>query len=339
LFDNYYSGADYSAHTLEEMGLSQEAQSSHVQHMLWFIENMPECRVVVLFNLAGLKKHKPILYKQLEKALIKTADCHKKNLRVQVNVAAALVRVNEQETRRIVSRISALSVAWAEAVLALFGDKPIEPNVALTLRQHKFITGQKNSAILKIAKKVDLIEHSTFGWSMTRLSTWSGEYVLSRNPSDVVLRAQLLQAYSHLDHYSINFWGSTPDFVPKLLRHNLWFIQNLPDYYLYATGCRLNRHGFGVGNRYLGPQAVLVRAVKRQMKAYHDVLGVGLALVKYFPLGYEKEALSALQIYRERFPDNRSLKSELEHLKGRITSRVLTAKHRAELRQQLLDEK
>ncbi len=332
-YDAYFSHAEYGKKTVFEMGLTKQAIASYQQHLLWFIENMPECQFMSTFYLSSIKKQNSTLYKVLKAALLKQANLHKRNLKIQVNVAAALARTDESITRKLCKVILALDKSWGATVLALLGDKMPERDVKLELNKRSFIAGQKNAKFLKIAKRIDLHRHCLFGWFMTRQSVWSSELALLKNPNDLVLRGELLEAHSSLDRYSVKFNGHTPDVVPALIEHNLWFIQNLPSYYMYSLGCRIYHHGYRKTDRYLGPHAILLEAAKRQTKAQPSSLSIGLAMSHYFPLGYEKQAMAVLRGLSKLFPNNKELNNQLDHLRSlgrtRATARKqLSAKKR-----------
>jgi tetratricopeptide (TPR) repeat protein len=194
-----------------------------------------------------------------------------------------------------------------------------EVDIESVLRLSRFMPKQWNRNFSRIAKKIDLVHLASSARCCPRRTQWSSERALERNPNDLVLRAELTWSYDRIDQFSVYFDGHTPDVLPSLVRHNLWFIQNTPDVYLYSLGCHLEAVG---GLKHLddglGDHAVLLEAAKRQISAYPTNLKVALALRHYFPLSGRgsraQEAIAALQKVARIYPNNKELKNCLEHL-------------------------
>lgn len=154
------------------------------------------------------------------------------------------------------------------------------------------------------------------------------------NPNDLVLRAELLEAYDSLDQYNVYYSGHTPDVVGPLIRHNLWFIQNIPDQTLYSLGSELAIRA--PRRQRLGPHAILARAVEEQLKCYPKNLKIGLSLAHYYPYGFEKEALKILRKLIKTNPNNRELQQRIKHCESLLDRRSLRLDTKSKARKKLL---
>ena len=276
---------------------------SRQRHMTWFIRNLPELRFLCAFNDPGVKEE-----------LLKAADANSKDPNALVNIAAAFTWSDRKEMRRLTEIVSQQSPVWGKRLQVLLGSKPPVVDADTELSARDFVSGKKNLTHSRMARMLDLHRQSMYGWRMPPRTIWSCERAVERNPNDMVLRAELLAGHSHFDRWHIHFGGFTPDVVPQLVSHNLWFIQHLPDYYLYGLGCDLSL-SYSAKRKFLAHHAILLEAAKRQMKAYPRNLAIGLALIHYYPLGWEAEALEALRQLKKLYPNDAHLKRRIAHMR------------------------
>jgi len=328
-YDKYYSWIEYSKASTADLGLNEAQKFSHLQHMRWFIENIPESKFIATFYLSPIKKHNPGLYRLLRNMLLNQASANEKDTTVLINVAVALSRTDKAQAKRLARKILKQSPGWSLRILALLGLKIPDPDVKAVLKQHAFKPGKRELRFSKIARLVNLSRCSFEGRSLPLRTIWSNERALECNPNDLVLRAELLEAYDNYDQFHVHFNGHTPDIVPALVKHNLWFIHHIPDYYLYSSGCWLNIHGWRKEDRYLSDHAIVLQAAKLQMRAYPTDLNVGLALNHYYPLGNERAAIASLRNLEKLYPKNKKLQQRFGHLRSLLDGRNYSRKLRS----------
>ncbi len=311
-YDNYYSPRQ-DPDTKE---LTAAQKESHLQHKIWFIENIPESRFVGTFR---LYMHEKESYEKLLDAFLNQANKRLHNLDAVINVAAALAYADKKQSLKLAKFLLKEHRKWGQRILILLGQAIPDPDVKAALRDHSFKPAERKITLTRTAKTIDLTRLAMYGSSLPNRTLWSNERALEYNPNDLLLRAELLEGYDARDQFSVSFCGHTPDVAHALLKHNLWFIQNIPDYYLYSTGCELSiqaRPDYS-----LGDHAILLEAAKRQMRAYPTNLAVGLALHHYYPLGRERAAIAVLQTLKKLYPTNKLLEERLVHLRSLISTR------------------
>ena len=309
-----YYGRGYFDHELTD---AQHA--SHLRHVSWFINHVSACQLLGQFKyvLSSFKKYRPDSFNAVQSSLLKALERNKKDPRVFVNVITAFSEANKTEARRLYKLLLKAHPAFRRQTQRILGIEIVEPSVQDKLRSYEFVPAMRVRRLTRAAKQLDLVHQMiSLGRNLSLRTLWSNEQVLKRNPRDLLLRAELLDGYDSSEEFQLYFNGYSPDCEKQLVKHNLWFIQNIPDYYLYSGGCSVtNDGGFG---RTLGEHAVLMEAAKQQIKQYPEDLQVGLALSHYFPLDYYSDSLKVLKQLQKLFPNNKDLKQRLTHVQEMV---------------------
>lgn len=314
-YERCYAGGQYRNRSewVNVPGMTRRHRELHINHVRWFIENVPQSRVVAVSKCD--EEAEPMILEHMKCALQNNPD----DLEILVNLAYHVMAVNKEAAKSLVQIIMRSSPFWGEWMTRLLGEKVTEVDASEALKALDFRSGKKNANVSRIARQVDLLR-LTSGTYLPKRTIWSNELALQYNPNDILLRAELLESYNQLDQFRINFGGSTPDVVKELVRHNVWFIEHTPDEFMYSQACCL---GDDLSD-YLGDHKTLLTAAKAQMKAYPKSLRVALAMAHYFPLGQEIDSIKALKEVKRLYPKNKELQSRLKHLnellKGRVSS-------------------
>jgi hypothetical protein len=301
--------------------LSEEQKVSHLKQLMWFVLNVPESRFIGTFYLNFLKEHEEESYNKVRNQLLQAVRENPDRIDIMITAAAALSEPDKTQSAQIAEDFAEVSPDWSMRIRALNGEPMPDVDVKSALENLSFQPNRRSAPLVKASKAIDICREMRWARFLPVRTIWSNELALQKNPNDLILRAELMEAYDSLDQFAINYGGCTPDVAPRLLDHNLWFIQNIPDYYLYSGGCELGLDILRNTLFGLGQQAVILEAVKRQMIAYPDSLPIALALSHYYPLGHEKEAISSLQRVKKLYPKNRELMGRLKHLRSLIDMR------------------
>lgn len=314
----------------KEIGLHQygkaqipvdEAWQSYERQLRWFIDNLPQSRLlsVCQHHMKGIHSERPSLFAHVQHRLETELSQRSPDLNSLISFAVLFSEFDKDETARINARIEPLSRAWYDRFRLIGGATPQPIDVAGALESHNFMAGKRSTNLSRVAQKLGLTRQSLFGMDIPARTIWSNEFALAINPNDLILRAELMWAYDTFDQFKIYFGGYTPDVLDPLIRHNLWWIANLPDYYTYGASCDLS--GDTPRRPDLREHAILLKAVEMQLLAYPKNLKVHLALSHYFPLGCEKESLKYLRKMKKRHPKNRDVTSRIEHKASLVRGR------------------
>lgn len=291
---------------------------AYVRHISWFIDNVPECRYVSRFKLNYVAEEAKRALEMAERNLATDAGENPDCTDVIINIAAALARVDKKESKRLARLLLKRRPEWAARILNLIGEPVADFDAKATLERFGFRAGQRSNKFSKIARSIDLQRHNPFLDSISKRTLWSNERALSHNPNDLVLRAELVQAYEVFDQYDVYFGGATPDVVEYLVEHNLWFIHHMPDNDLSSLELTLDFHRNG---KHLGHHAPLFEAAKQQIRAYPKSLDVTLSMIGHFPFGYERQKVVALERVQKRYPNNKILQGRLSHYRSLLRFR------------------
>lgn len=308
----FYDGCMGENYRRRGIELSRKQKASHLQHMFWFIKNIPECRFVGTFKGGSKAKKDRLFDERLKDRLLLTVRRYKNNTNVLVNVAMIFCYWRKSETRKILKTLELVSPEWASRIEFLLGGQPKDEDVQRGLATFAFQPGRKNFRVTQAVRAI----RGMFGMSLSRRAVLSNEGVLKRNPNDILLRQELLYAHHALNKFALSFGGFAPDEIPHLLKHNLWFIQNTPecatsplsrDLMLY---CRHKSSPW-----FLGPHAILLAAAKSQIDAYPRNLNIALAMCRYFPLNMEQKQLKILRKFQKSHPQSKLLLERIKHLR------------------------
>lgn len=310
-YDRYYSYGGYKSEAELSFEMTDARRESHIRHMKWFINKIPECRFIATFYMEPFKKHAPEIYSVIKESILAQVEENPGNKDILINAAAALCRADSKESRKLAKILQKEDPDWGRHLLMMLGEQPAEPDVKRILDQNGFQAGKRNGRLSKVAKELRVSNRAIFGRDLPWRTIWSNERCLESNPNDVVLRAELFDAYSSADQFHVSLQGFTPHVLPHLIEHNLWFIQHLPDVYMSCLGCDFFNHR----GRELGPHAIVLEAAKQQLRAYPKNVAVTLSLIHYFPVGFEKEALVFLRRAAKHHPKNRQLIGQISHRK------------------------
>ena len=292
----------------------EKAWQVYERQLRWFIDHLPQSRLfsVCRYDLKSIHSERPSLFAHIKQRLKTELSQQSPDLDSLISFAILFSEFDKKEAARINEKIKPLSRAWYDRFCLMTGEAPQPIDVTRAIKTYNFVAGKRSTTLYRIAHNLDLNRQSFFGMDIPARTIWSNEFALAINPNDLVLRAEIMVAYDKLDQFKIYFGGYTPDVLDPLIRHNLWWIANLPDYYLYCAATDLS----GDTPRRLPDlreQAILLKAVEMQLFAYPKNLKMHLALNHYFPLGCEKEALKYLRRMKKLHPNNRDLRSWIEH--------------------------
>ncbi len=289
--------------------LSDAQQASLFAHMSWFITNVPQSDLIGQFCIPLFLRYDVLRYEQLKSLLLRNKDS---NDRQTFNAALAL-RGDNTEVRLLSKALEKRAPDWSKKIRLVLG-KPVKETITRdVLHHHSFKPGRRKQTLSRAIKFQDFTEARGHGQTLPVRTVWSNERVLERNPNDLVLRAELMEALCARDQFHISRGGFAPNVSLTLVRQNLWWIENVPDAPIYFfTGSELN----SLPEKYLGDHAIVLEAAKRQMSAYPRNLAIMLQLNHYFPLGCERAAIAALKNCRHLYPTNRKLQSRLNHLRS-----------------------
>ena len=113
-YDNYYSPRQ-DPDTKE---LTAAQKESHLQHKIWFIENIPESRFVGTFR---LYMHEKESYEKLLDAFLNQANKRLHNLDAVINVAAALAYADKKQSLKLAKFLLKEHRKWGQRILILLG--------------------------------------------------------------------------------------------------------------------------------------------------------------------------------------------------------------------------
>lgn len=264
---------------------AMENAEARRKHKIWFLENLPENRFISIFGCSDVKAE-----------MLLALNKNHGNKNVLINIISAM-RFDASDNGRLQLKAlrKFLEPDWQVQLSALLNEDVPDVNADLELTtKYKFVAGKRKPLYEQIASKIKLSNESRYGLHIPIRTIWSMERAIERNPNDLILRAQLIEAYAHYDQWHNYLGGFTPDVVPQLVRHNLWFIENAPSYKIYSLGNDVSL-GLGPKRKFLHKQSILIEAARSQMKAYPEDLPLNLALIQYFPLSWEHEALATLK--------------------------------------------
>lgn len=308
---------------------------SLIRHVSWLVENLPGSRLTAIMmgytwdivKKAGNARRRKLKGQNgtnghsaenafldanawnqhtFQKKLMDAVAANENDVETLINLTLGMVGVDKTVAVQLVNKFSAKRPDWADRIRLMCGHREAGVMERIKLRDLiPFQSGKREPMLSKVARqaritgipfKIQFLPGKTF---------LSNEWTLKKNPNDLALRSELLWGYHSRDQFQVHFGGYTPDVVPQAFEHNLWFISNIPDYYLYAITCNLN---LAIDNDFiLGPQSTLIDAAVRQIKAYPNNIAIALALVHYFPLGFEDEALDVIADTRTRYPHHPKL--------------------------------
>lgn len=287
-----------------------ENAEARIKHKTWFLKNLPENRFVTAFG-----------YSEVRSATLLALKKNHGDENVLVNIISAMRFDAPDEGRQQLKVLRKfIEPDWQVQLSSLLNEDVPETDADRELTTYKFVAGNRKYLFEQIASNLNLSRESNYGRRLPIRTIWSMERAIERNPNDLIIRAQLIEAYTQRDQWHVHFGGFTPDVVPHLIRHNLWFIENLPSYRIYTRGNDLSL-SMGAKRKFLHKQSILIEAARRQMKAYPEDLPLNLALIQYFPLGWEHEALAILKPLKKKHPRNAHLEERIAHLNSLLEIR------------------
>jgi hypothetical protein len=208
---------------------AKQYRMRRVSHILWFIENAPDCRFAGDTYLSVDKKGDHNNYAIVSRAWQASLKKVGQNNQVRINAALFFFRYEPRISMSLLQPILSADPtnAWALAITQLLD--PVSQEIA---------AGKVKDILadVSIADAVhwqglcdqSFLRHAfNEGARLSPVSVRTLRAVLSVHPSDVTARAELLAFYSHRSN-RFNLLGYDPDFEEQFATHLLWFIAHAP---------------------------------------------------------------------------------------------------------------
>lgn len=304
--------------TQEKYRFSKKRRASFLRHLKWFVDHAPESRYIATFPINFLMPSTDL--RKLEDSMLRQIIANENNSSVLINFVSQFDVLDKRRVPRLIRLISKRNPAWGQRLRFSLDGLEFKVNVTKDLRKHSFEPGQRDDLLSNAADKLELWKRLPGPTLLPIRTIASNEYVISRNPNDLLLRLELVAAYEAHDQFNIKFGGHTPDVASEIKRHCLWFIQYVPEQYIsYFT------NGLSIFSReaktVLADHATLLKAARLQLRAYPRNLNIALGLAQYYPLGQERTAIADFRELESVHPNNDELQRQMTHWRGLLSRR------------------
>lgn len=306
----------------EKLRFCKERKALLLRHLKWFVDHVPKSRYIAKFPIYFLMRIGTDL-RNLEDSMLRQIAANENKPSVLINFVIPFDVLDKRRVPKLIRLISQSSPAWGRRVRFLLDGLEFKVNVTEDLRKHSFEPGQRDVLLSNAAEMLELWKRLPSRTLLPIRTIASNEYVLSRNPNDLLLRLELVAAYEAHDQFHITFGGHTPDVASEIKRHCLWFIQYVPEQYMsYVI------NGLSICSReakiILADHATLLKAARLQLHAYPRNLKIALGLAQYYPLGQERTAIADFREFEALYPNNDELQRQMTHWRGLLSPQKRT---------------
>jgi hypothetical protein len=304
---------------LHQTRTSEDAESvdAKLNHILWFLENAPDCKFAgdsaFLINREKFPKH----YQRAREAWLKQVKAYATVYQVAINAAMFCIFDEPVVSKRLLKLVSDedRKNPWAYRLLNKLNGKREE---IPTLKEHLPPTGFDYTKSRLHADKSFLDTVVFHGSRMPPCAAHTLEMVLAKFPDDVSARVELIGFYSERWKRE-NFLGFDADYLTQLTQHVRWCIRHIPGSKFLGDW-----HGFATIDKKIAPveNKILACAWDETVKLLPEQATVlATAAAFYYSSGAPKRAEALVSKARKLGKSDPTVKEIIEYAVGNCQQR------------------